>query len=63
MKKELSALKGLKDDHNIVIVKPDKGNGVLILNRDGYNKKIEDILADSSKFKCIAEDPVKLTIQ
>ena len=44
MKKELSALKGLKDDHNIVIVKPDKGNGVLILNRDGYNKKIEDIL-------------------
>nr|XP_027210078.1 uncharacterized protein LOC113803492 [Penaeus vannamei] len=41
----------LRDDNNIVITKPDKGRGVVILNRDDYFSKINTILSDSSKFK------------
>ena len=36
---------------DIVIIQPDKGNRVVILNRPDYLKKVETLLADSSKFK------------
>ena len=44
-------------------MKPDKGNGVVILDKDDYNKKIDTILADTSKFQLLNEDPVKVTLQ
>ena len=44
-------------------MKPDKGNGVVILDKDDYNKKIDRILADTSKFQLLNEDPVKVTLQ
>ena len=46
-----------------MIVKPDKGNGVVILDKDDYNKKMEAILEDETKFQRLDEDPVKLTLQ
>ena len=42
---------------------PDKGNGVVILDKDDYNRKIDTILADKSKFQLLNEDPVKVTLQ
>ena len=42
-------------------MKPDKGNGVVILNKDDYNKKMDAILSYMSKF--LNEDPVKVTLQ
>ena len=62
-KDEIKALDGLKDDDSIVIVKPDQGNGILILDRSDYNKKMEDILEDTTKFLRLDDDPVKLTLQ
>jgi PHD/YefM family antitoxin component YafN of YafNO toxin-antitoxin module len=47
----LKTLYDLKKDKNIVIVKPDKGNGVVILDRGDYNQKMEDILRDTTKFE------------
>ena len=44
-------------------MKPDKGNGVVILNKDDYNKKMDAILSDTSKFQLLNEDPVKVTLQ
>ena len=44
-------------------MKPDKGNGVVILDKDDYNQKIDTILADTSKFQLLNEDPVKVTLQ
>ena len=35
---ELNTLKDLRNDNSIVIMKPDKGNGVVILNKDDYHK-------------------------
>ncbi|CAF4535920.1 unnamed protein product, partial [Rotaria sp. Silwood2] len=41
---ELAALKSLKSNKNIVICKADKGNSIVILDREVYIKKAEDIL-------------------
>ena len=61
--KELNTLKDLYNDNSIVIMKPDKGNGVVILNKDEYHKKMDEILADSSKFEILDDDAVKLTLK
>ena len=42
---------------DIVVTKPDKGNGVVILDRKLYNNAIEEIISDSSKFEKLNEDP------
>ena len=49
-------LKSLKKDHDIVITKPDKGNGVVILNRNDYVDKMHKILDDRTKFMICNQD-------
>ena len=49
-------LKSLSEDQNIVIIKPDKGNGVVILDKANYHSKMHSILQDSSKFLIVNED-------
>ena len=44
-------------------MKPDKGNGVVIVNKDDYHKKMDEILADTSKCELLDDDAVKLTIK
>ena len=44
-------LKRLANNKDIVILRPDKGSGTVILNRDEYIKKLSDIISDTSKFK------------
>ncbi|CAF4780152.1 unnamed protein product, partial [Rotaria sp. Silwood2] len=41
---ELAALKSLKSNNNIVICKADKGNSIVILDKETYIKKAEEIL-------------------
>ena len=50
-------LRNLRKNKDIVITKPDKGNGVVILNRKLYNNAIEEIISDTSKFEKLSEDP------
>ena len=38
-------------------MKPNKGNGVVILDQKFYNNAIEEILSDTSKFEKLNEDP------
>ena len=40
----------LKDDENIIITRPDKGKGVVVMDKCDYNEKMNDILNDRSKF-------------
>ncbi|XP_057308273.1 uncharacterized protein LOC130646150 [Hydractinia symbiolongicarpus] len=54
--KKHGILKKLKKN-NIVILKPDKGNGIVILDRKDYEKGILDIILDTTKFKKLDEDP------
>jgi len=55
--KKHGILKKLRGDQNIVIVKPDKGNGVVILNKADYNTSLMSIISDTNKFKLLEDDP------
>ena len=55
-KKFLATLKKLKSDPNIVVLKSDKGNAIVILNKQDYHSKMNNILSDTSKFKLITDD-------
>ena len=55
-KEEQSALKSLALDRSIVIMKPDKGNGIVILNKNDYITKMLTILQDPSKFVNVKDD-------
>ena len=44
-------LRNLRNNKDIVITKPNKGNGVVILDRKLYNNAIEEAISDTSKFE------------
>ena len=50
-------LQNLRKNKDIVITKPDKGNGVVILDQKLYNNAIEEIISDTSKFERLNDDP------
>ena len=41
----------MREEESIVILKPDRGAGVVIMDKKEYHQKIEIILSDTSKFK------------
>ena len=53
-------LKRLSKDKNLLILKPDKGNGIVLLDRDVYFNKMNDILDDREKFKPVHGDCLKI---
>ena len=55
--KKHGILKRLRNNKNIVITKPDKGNAVVIIDRDVYDKCLLEILSDETKFKVLEKDP------
>ena len=50
-------LNKLRNNKDILITRPDKGNGVVILNRRFYMSNIYDIANDESKFLKLSSDP------
>ena len=44
-------LRNLRKNKDIVITKPDKGNGVVILDQKLYNSTIQKIISDNSQFE------------
>ena len=48
---EYNALKSLLNDGNIIIQKSDKGNSVVILNKLDYVDRMNQLLADETKFR------------
>ena len=59
-RKKYRILKDLKKKQNIVILKLDQGNGVVVLDRIAYDNGILKIINDTSKFRPIKEDPTLL---
>ena len=52
----IATLKALSTDPSIVILKPDKGNGVVILNKADYESKMNSIIQDCTKFTLINDN-------
>jgi len=62
-KAKYNALKSLKEDPNIIITRPDKGKGVVILERNEYITKVNILLSDHTKFKMLGNEPFSKIIQ
>jgi len=50
-RKENETLRALSQDTSIVICKSDKGNGVVVLDKKDYIKKMGTILKDKTQFQ------------
>ena len=50
-------LKKLKSNSNIVITRPDKGSGVVIIDRQIYDQSIQNLFSDRNKFRILKKDP------
>ena len=50
-------LRNVRKNKDIVITKPDKGNGIVILDRKLYNNAIQELISDTCKFEKLNEDP------
>ena len=50
-KEELAALTNLSKNQDIAIQKSDKGNSVVIVDKDTYIKRMENLLSDQKKFE------------
>jgi len=58
-KEEWSALNDLRNDDSIIITKPDKGNGIVIVNKLDYLSKMKQLISDETKFKKLTQNPTK----
>ena len=56
MVRQHCVLRNCRKNKDIVIAKPNKGNGVVILDRKRDNNAIEEIILDTSKFEKLSED-------
>ena len=52
------AANSLKANYDIVIRKADKVNIYVIMNKDEYKRKLDEILSDHRKFKKIKKNPI-----
>ena len=58
--RHINALKELKNNPNIVILRPDKGSGAVVMDVSDYNAKMSDILNDHTKF-IVVDKPQDIT--
>ena len=49
-------LRNLRKNKDIFIMKPDKGNGIVVLDWKLYNNAVEEMISDTSKFEKLNED-------
>ena len=54
-KKKLEIIKNLRKE--LDILKPDKGNGIVLIGTNDYYTAVENLFSDKSKFKEIHDDP------
>ena len=63
-KSDINILRNLSKDKSLVICRPDKGLGVVLLDKNDYVNKMYNILNDTSKFKKIENtDPLLYTLR
>ena len=51
----MDTLRDLRRNDNIVITRPDKGNGVVVMNKKDYVQKMTSILSQEDKFQRIGK--------
>ena len=56
-KPERNALKSLKEDDSCLIMKADKGNCFVVMDRSDYNEKMEALLSDQLTYQLVLKSP------
>ncbi|CAF5085982.1 unnamed protein product, partial [Rotaria magnacalcarata] len=56
-RKTFGILRSLAKNKDIIITRPDKGRGVVVMDRSDYMQKMNAILDDRSYFSLIDDDP------
>nr|CAB3263310.1 uncharacterized protein LOC108950552 [Phallusia mammillata] len=56
---EHQAIRSLRSNEDISILPADKGNCTVIMNRPDYDKKMSDLLLDTSTYKRLKRDPTR----
>ena len=54
-KNKINVLNNLLKD--VILLKPDKGNGIVLVNCLDYKNSVKQIFSDRTKFRKINEDP------
>lgn len=52
--------KFLKENNDLLILRPDKSNKTIIMTKDNYNGKMEKLLNDKTTYKTIENDPTNI---
>ena len=60
---DIQSLKSFAYNKDIIITKPDKGCGVVIVTKNNYINSMQAIISDRSKFIPIDESMAKFTLQ
>ena len=62
-KKEHEAIKNLRNNENIVILKADKGGATVVMNRIDYNTKMKEHLTTTGSYKKLENNPISKVIK
>ena len=55
--KNYRILKNIRNNTNIIVLRPDEGNGVVILDKIIYTNSCLNIINDQNRFKLLSDDP------
>ena len=55
---QFNVIKGLRNNQEIVIQRPDKGGGVVVMDAEVYRSKLESLISDPAKFQKCAESQI-----
>ena len=58
--KKHRVLTKLRKNKDIVILKPDKGNSTVLINRNDYDGTMKELISDNTKFEMLDSDPTFL---
>jgi hypothetical protein len=62
-KNEHEAIKNLRNNKNIVILKADKGGATIVMNRMDYNTKMREHLTTTGSYKKLENNPISKVIK
>lgn len=54
---ERSALRSIRNNDEVLVLKADKGNAAVVINTSDYHDKVQDLLQDTTIYKPVSYDP------
>ena len=61
--KNYRILKNIRNNTNIIVLRPDKGNSVVIMDGIIYKNSCLNIINDQNRFKLLSDDPTQAKLQ